>query len=278
VLVSAVSGEPTQDWVSFAPGEEGVATLALTPKGFGDWTKTYTVESNDPARGKLNLTLSAEIKPRVHVEPRLLDLGTVSPATDTTLVATIRPVEPGGFEILRAELVSARPARGGGRPPGRGASPISLSHRRDETRDTPTWRLELRLGPGASAGEINEKIELTTTDPYLPELELMLVGKVEEGIAYSRRLEITSPYPGAVQSGELRIVRLHGPAFKILGMTLNHPHLRADLETVTEGQVYRIRVTVPPETPEGLHSPWLLLRTDRPDLPLLRVKIQARVG
>lgn len=277
MLVSAASEEPSQGWVTIPAGEEGEATLTVEPRGFGDWSKTYTVETDDPDHPKVYLTLAAEIRPRIHVEPRLLDLGTVSPATDTTLTATLRPVEPEGFEILRIELDSGPGERGRGGPPGRRNSPVSMRHYRDENQAEPTWRLELRLAPGAATGEINEKVIVSTTDPYLPELELRLAGRVEVGIAHPRLLEMISPYPGAIQTGELRLVRVHGPAFEVLGITLTHPQIQAELKPVTDGEEYRIVVTVPPETPEGLHTPWLLIRTDRPDLPLLRVKIRAIV-
>lgn len=281
MLVSTVDGEPDEtsaDFLEFAPGEAGKARVTLRPKALGSWTQTLTVASNDPRHPKFGLTVTATIKPRFHLDSRLIDLGAIPSFLDTTLTVDLLPVEQEGFEILAVAVASHEPRGGAPGAFGDNSSRLALSHGRAGDAAENRWRIDVRLMPGSPAGLFNEKVQVHTSDPLAPLLELSVMATIEPGLVHPSLLEIDNPQFGIGQEGSLRITRKHGPPFRITGLTLNDPHLRADAVTLTAGEVYEIRVSVPPGTPKGHYTPWLLVRTDRPDQPLIRVKIKARVG
>lgn len=296
MLVSAVDdpasgGEWIPGPVHLAPGEEGEALVTVTPLGFGRWSKVLSIASNDPAHPKLRLALSATIRSRFLVEPRVFSLGELDTGTDTLLVARIAPRPPRTLRLLDAALnpppvhdpTDVETHREG--PTGRGAPALALRLQAPGTAangaaaaDSSAWRVEIRLLPDAAPGPLNERIVLSTDDPQVPTLELAVLGEILPGLAYPARFELNARYHGIGASGSLEIRRRSGPPFQILGLRLEDPNLRAELSTLAPGEAYAIAITVPPDLPAGVYSPWLRIETDRPDLPLLSIKLEIRVG
>ncbi|MBM4117870.1 hypothetical protein FJ251_09020 [bacterium] len=292
MLVSAVDdaasgGEWIPGPVRLGPGEEGEALVTLTPLGFGRWAKVLTVASNDPGRPKTRLSLSATVRSRFLVEPRVFSLGELTAGTDTLLVATVAPRPPQALRLLAAAINPAPGADPGeeaarsGAPAGRGEASLAvrlLPPPAAAAVDSGAWRVEIRLLPEAAPGPLNERVVLSTDDPQVPAIELAVLGELLPGLACPARLEIDARYHGIGASGSLEIRRRSGPPFRITALHLEDPYLRAELSTLTPGEVYAITVTVPPDMPAGVYRPWLRVETDRPDQPLLRIQTEVRIG
>lgn len=296
MLVSAVDdpasgGEWIQGPVRLAPGEEGEALVSVTPLGFGRWSKVLSIASNDPAHPKLRLALSATIRSRFLVEPRVFDLGELAVGTDTTLVATLAPRPPRTLRLLEAvlnpapapdptEVETRREGTGGRSAPALALQllPPAAAAEGTAPADSGAWRVAIRLLPETAPGRLNERVVLRTDDPQVPSVELAVLGEILPGIACPARLEIQARYHGIGAEGSLEIRRRSGPPFRITGLQLEDPNLRAEFSTLTPGEAYAVTITVPPDMPAGVYGPWLRIETDRPDQPLLSVKLEIRVG
>lgn len=296
MLVSAVDdpasgGEWIPGPVRLAPGEEGEALVSVTPLGFGRWSKVLSIASNDPAHPKLRLALSATIRSRFLVEPRVFSLGELDVGTDTTVVATLAPRPPRTLRLLEAALnpppvhdpTEVEAHREG--PSGRSAPALALQLLPPAAAtggaalaDSGAWRVAIRLLPEAAPGPLNERVVLRTDDPQVPTIELAVLGEILPGIACPARLEISARYHGIGAEGRLEIRRRSGPPFRITGLHLEDAYLRAELSTLVPGEAYAVTITVPPDMPAGVYSPWLRIETDRPDQPLLSIKTEIRVG
>ncbi len=292
VQVSAIDdeasgGEWIQGPVHLGPGQEGEALVTLKPLGFGRWSKVVTVASNDLSQPKVRLRLSATIRSRFTVEPRVLELGSLAVGSDTVLVVSITPRHPECFRPLGAEVnpppLADPLAEDNRREPvsGRASAPFTVALRPPaavpERPDAP-WQLEIRLAPAATPGPLNERIRVLTGDPVVPTLEVAVLGELSGALGFPASLEIASPFAGVAASGRVPIRRLSGPPFQILGASANDPYLRIEVLTVTAGEAYDIEITLLPDMPPGLHRPRLIVETDRPDQPQLAIDLLVRMG
>jgi hypothetical protein len=267
VLVSAMGedGElepPEGGPIFLAPGAAGAVVLRPGIAGFGSWSKIYKVLSNDPEQGSSRISLSAEIRPRFLVEPRRIDLGEISADLDTLIRVSILAASEDEFEILGAEHAPADPRSRGPR------ALLEVNPGRTEGKER-AWFLDLRFRPGPAVGEILEKVRLRTTDPLVSLIELAVEATVSPEIRYPDLFEMTE------RRGAFEIRRLRGLPLHITGISLNHPQLRAELEILDAGEAYRVRLERLPSAPPEMLLPWLLVKTDRPDEPLLRIKIRS---
>jgi len=293
VLVSAVDdaasgGEWIQGPVRLGPGQEGEALITLKPVGFGRWSKVVTIASNDLSRPKLRLTLSATIRSRFTVEPRVLEVGRLLASSDTVLVVAITPRHPEGFRVLAAELNPPLPAdpldEGPRRPPdaARPVAPFVVAVQPPmgpaaERPDAP-WLLEIRLAPATSPGGLNERIRVLTSDPVVPSFEIAVLGELTGALSFPERVEIASRFAGVPASATVPIRRLSGPPFRVLRAGANDSHLRVAVVAIAEGDAYDIEITLLPDMPAGQHRLRLVVATDLPDQPQLAIDLLVRVG
>jgi hypothetical protein len=292
VLVSAVDdaasgGEWIKGPVHLGPGQEGEALVTLKPLGFGRWSKVVTVASNDLSQPKLRLRLSATIRSRFIVEPRVFELGSLPVGSDTVLVVSIAPRHAEGFSLLGAEvnppLLADPLAEDNGRESvsGRADAPFIVTllppAAAPERPDAP-WQLEIRLAPAAKPGPLNERIRVLTGDPVVPTFEVALLGELSGALGFPARLEIASPFAGVAASGSVPIRRLSGPPFRILGASADDPYLRIEVLTATAGEAYDIQITLLPDMPPGIHRSRLIVETDLPDQPQLAIDLLVRMG
>lgn len=266
MLVSAAVDEPgwSTESVVLAPGERGLAQVTVTPTGFGHWSRVFTLETNDPRQAKVRLLLSADIKPRFEVEPRVVDLGRLPAGSDTCAVVRLRPLRDEAVEIADVAVDATAP-------------PLDASYAPDpETAGT--WLVTLCLRPGRGPGPLNAAVHVRMKDPELPDVEIFVKGTLTGGLGYPERVELESPFEGLGDETTVPVVRLSGPPFHITAVTVNDPHLRVELRTVREGEAYDILLTLLPDMPGGLHAALLRVTTDRPDIPEFPVVIQVRMG
>ncbi len=254
--------DPVAGPIFLAPGAAGAVILSPNPPGFGSWSKVYKVLSNDPAQTTSRIGLSAEIRPRFRVEPRRIVLGDIPADLDTLIRVSITAVSSDDFAILGAERDPAGPRSRGRRPL------MEWSQHRVEGENR-HWLMDLRFRPGAATGPVQEKLRLQTTDALVPEIQLGIEAAVSPEISYPSLFEMKG------NRGVFEIRRLGGPQLSITDISLNLPHLRAELEVLEAGTAYRVRLERMPSAPPEMLLPWLLVKTDRPDTPLLRIKVRS---
>ncbi len=254
--------DPVAGPIFLAPGAAGAVILRVSHRGFGPWSKVYKVLSNDPEQTVSRIGVSAEIRPRFRVDPRWIDLGEIPADLDTMIRISIMAGSNDDYAILGAERDPVALRSQGGQPL------MEWNHHRAEG-DGRHWFLDLRFRPGAAVGPLQEKLRLRTTDALVPEIELGIEAVVSPEISYPSLFEMTD------ERGGFEIRRLRGPPLRITDISLSKPHLRAELETLEAGTAYRVRLLRLPSAPPEMLLPWLLLKTDRSDKPLLRIKVRS---
>ncbi len=108
-----------------APGGQGKVTVKLsTVRMAHEVSKTVMVESNDPLRRSITLTLKGKVKPRISVEPASAAFGSVTDR-GTELVRKIKvtnhteepmklqrmPLPPGQKTVFQAEVAEVEPGK-----------------------------------------------------------------------------------------------------------------------------------------------------------------------
>jgi hypothetical protein len=246
------------------------------------------VASNDLSRPKARLTLSATIRSRFEVEPRVLELGQLPVGSDTVLVVTVAPRHPEGFRILGVEvnppLATDPLGEDTRRAPGveRSSPPFAVVLRppaaaAPEGGGGP-WQLAIRLAPTAAPGRLDERIRVRTSDPLVPDFEIAVLGELTGALSFPERVEIASRFAGVPASATVPIRRLSGPAFRVLRASANDPHLRIEVVAIAAGEAYDLEITLLPDMPAGQHRPQLIVETDLPDQPRLVIDLLVRMG
>lgn len=282
MLVSAADGDP--DWstepITLAPGDSGLAQITVTPTGFGQWSRVFTLETNAPRQSKLRLVLTADIKPRLDVEPRVVDLGRLPAGSDTCAVVRLRPLRDETLEIAEVAVDAGAAGRvePGSAAGGRAEPPaLDASYARDPD-DASAWLVTLCLRPERGPGPLGAAVRVRASNPELPEVEIFVKGTLTGGLSYPERVELESPFEGLGDETTVPLRRLSGPPFHVVAAAVNDPHLRAEVQTVEEGEAYDILLTLLPDMPGGVHSALLRVTTDRADLPEVAVVVQVRMG
>jgi hypothetical protein len=106
-----------------------------------------------------------------------------------------------------------------------------------------------------------------------------LVVILERGVVASPPLVFLGPLarePSAPVQSLVTIMRQKG-SFHVTGVTVNDPKLQAKLQTVREGQEYRVLISYAGGWEPGLVQKMLAVATDDPKQPVIKVPIQAIV-
>ena len=122
-------------------------------------------------------------------------------------------------------------------------------------------------------GEFEGLILLTVNDPVRPEIELGFTGKVVEAVEISP----VSTFVLAVTRGEARETSLeiinHEPQpLRILAVEHSNERFTTRLQTVEDGQRYKLSLMLNPKGPAGEHLDTVVVRTSSAAFPELKIK------
>jgi hypothetical protein len=239
------------------PGAEGVIEAEVDTRSFrGPIAKRLTVTTNDPARPRFQLNLTAKVTPALEV----------TPGVSALLVVEDRPVcqefileHAGGKPMqIRHVTVNAPFAKAETVPlPGEGRYKLTVT----ASTETPL---------GRSAVPVIVQTDLAST----PRLTLMV--NVERGIVSMPPLLFWSLGSGPVElpvRGAVLLSRQKG-AFHVTGVAVDDEKLEAKLETLKNGREYRVLITYHGGWEAGLVRKTLTVTTDDPKQPQIRVPVQ----
>ena len=143
-------------------------------------------------------------------------------------------------------------------------------------------KLILSIKPGASIGQFNEEVTLTTDHPSKGKIQLGVVGKVTGPITLSpervRLLEVSSKQ-GASQSIDVWVRGQKSTRF-----TVEKKPKAFDVAIVpvsdsgsSTASRYRLTVTVPPGMPSGSIVDDIIIKTDHPQAGELKIHVDVLV-
>jgi hypothetical protein len=303
---------------TIAPGESGKVSLTWrADKGEGPFRQTATIETNDPSRPRVVLTVWGRVLRVVRLVPDELVFGQISAGRPVTgqvrlLCRLDEPLEgvrcdlreeqtAGHFGIV-AEPLSAdqlkEPDQGNGGS-GEGGGSEKAGNIDESDRPRSGYLLTVTVKPGLPLGRFRQTIVVHTSLKSVPTVQIPVVGTVVGDISIVGRgwdeeaslltLGRVSSLRG-IQRRLLLIAR--GPHSKEVQFTLvgaSPDWLQVDQErlkettpfgsgTVTETPlVIRIPKGAPRANYLGSKFGEILIRTNHPDVPRLRIRVHFAV-
>jgi hypothetical protein len=248
-----------------APGKEGSIDAEVHTEHFrGAILKHLTVLSNDTQHPELELSLTAQITPLVQIDPGPVALL----AVDDKPVSQVFTLERTGGRPMKIVEVSPLVVNG----------------------VAPYLKTELTPLPGE--GRYKLTVTATTDTPFgrsptpiLVKTDLPKGGDLTLTVIVDRGIVITPPMVyWALPAGELQapvqglvsIMRPQGP-FHVKSVTADDPNLLTKLETVREGQEYRVTVTYVGGWKGDRTQKTLTVTTDDPKQPELKIPVLGMV-
>ncbi len=258
-----------------APGETGRVRFTVnTGQLLGeDLFKFIVVETNDPERPRFQYFLKGSVRPLFDVEPNQLLLKGL-PGDDLSMSFTMtRAVD------MSCEVKSVTPTAG------------VLETRLTPLEPGARYRVDIKAIASSQAGRKHEvmKLRVETGDGKIRELEYNAYVNYESrwliessGIFFSRpETEERERYPltRTFEVGLNPLVRAREPEFrfKVLSARTQRPQslIEVSTETVEPGTRYRVKVVVQEPLPTTAYSDMIVVESDDPSCPELRVVLRA---
>lgn len=154
------------------PGGEGEVKVTLTPKGnHQDILKRIVVVSNDPKQPRFTLTMKGKLLVDVRAEPGNLNLPDIKPGEPAALRFALRITDPATTTIESIEVedqdnftIHPLPAEAG------------------------VANYELRFRGSKTIGNFGTRVEVRTTGPHTPELNIPVRAAVASNLRYAKRM------------------------------------------------------------------------------------------
>jgi hypothetical protein len=240
------------------PGKDGVVEALLDTRIFhGPLSKSLTVHTNDPALPKVKLILNATVTPLVLVTPG-----------ETALISL-------EDQPVTLEFVLERPSGGAMK-----VLEVTASQSYLKTQLTPLgggnrYQLTITATPETPMGRTVVPVVVKTDLPGPGTRTLTLI--LERGIVAMPPRIYWSWTGGEVKPpirASVLISRQKRP-FRITSTTVDDPKLEAEVRTLREGAEYRVVVTYTGGWAGGAVKKMLIVTTDDPKQPELKIPIHA---
>jgi len=239
-------------------------------KVHGKFTKSATVDSNDPANPHIQLTVSGNAIAYVNVAPE----GTVymhgrygeKVEQDLTITSNEKGLD---FKVLGV----------------RSNIDDKITYSLENGTEPGVYTLKVFKNPKLPTLSTYGSITLTSNSPKWPETTVQVHVMTKGSITISPSILNFGPVkfsddngPGTPATKGLVVTKTGAP-FKIKNVTITNPNYKAEVNTVTDGQQYRIEVTfTPPVRRPSKHTEAgeMMIHTDDPKEPAIRVQLVAR--
>ena len=253
------------------PGGEGKIILELSTKGYeGTVSKSAVVYSNDPKQPKVRLSVSAQVKASISLDPRGVLLKGFT-GDDITGVVTITAHKD---QPLILEPVT-----------------LSLAGRvAYELKTVEKGRVYQAVLRNISTSErkYNGYLTLKTNYPEKPEISIRFVGHIKnrlqiqpKGIHFGR---IESALPknqsgrDSLSQRSVMVTLNGGNDLKIENVEINRKLFAVGVEEIQPGTTYRIDVTLRrDELPEGTVTEKMIVHTNVKKAPVFVIPVQVQI-
>lgn len=259
---------------TIAPGTSGKVHAVLDTSTFaGAISKGITVLTNDPVRPSIQLTLKATVEPHLMVDPGYARFIQPQLSDPGVVVQRLWTKSFDHLEIL--DVTSPYPF-------------LTVTH---EKIEDPENRHEEGVGPQheltlvldyteAPVGALADYVTVRTNHPKQPEVKVPISG-------FIRPLMVVTPNEadfGAVAMdddgafGSLVLKHYGSTPLEIRAAESSVPGVEVEVEPVTEGSEFRVRVELTPEMPKGAFNGLITLSTNQPRKPTVEIPIKGSVS
>lgn len=253
---------------SIAPGSRGEILARVDVSTFvGPIAKYLTVRTNDAANPEVTLTIKAQIRPDVQAYPGYARFLTVFGGGEMKAELTVWSSTHDNFEIQSArspfehlEVTFREADEGETRPEGRGRQ----------------WLVEMTLAADAPVGPMADHVTLSTNHPEKPSLRIPVSGFVRPILGVSPPFadfgtrEVTRPVTASV-----RVKNFSDSEIRLTSATADLSELEIEIEP--DGRDHYIIIRLIPGLGKGEFSGLVTVRTDNPDIPILRIEVRGNI-
>jgi len=231
-----------------APGATTLLKIELsTYSTSGKISKHVLLRTNDPGAPRATFTLTALVRPPVTLQPSTIDFGVLP--RGTAAAGTVR------LKFARSEAGTldslAFPA-----------SWVTTEVGQRMEGDSLVYEVRVRLRTDAPTGPIHQTAHIYTSHRLARDLSLQLRGQV----CGAFQLDPISFSFGQLRQGTERERRVRltalGGAYHVLSATCSDGRLRAAVQTVEDGRVYDVSLTLPSDLPSGTLRAEVRVATD----------------
>jgi hypothetical protein len=264
VRSSCTCATPTIDRAEIPPGEATAVTVSVDTRKFaGLRTFTIYIQFDQPFVGETRLTLQANSREDVAIEPSYLAFGRIRQGSSPTASVTIEYRGIQNWQITGVENDN-------------GYLQVQLQES-PRRLGLATYHLTATLHPNTPVGAWHADVWLKTNDAATPRIRVPLTVEVEGMLtATPRDVLLGRVKPGG--SAERKVV-VRGPApfqiLKIEGVD-EHLHISAAREEVKAFHVLRVHLKAGQEA--GELSRRIRVYTDLPNVPPVEFTVQAQVS
>lgn len=181
------------------PGGEGEVKVTLTPKGnHEEIIKRIIVVSDDPKQPRFTLTMKGKLLVDVKADPDNISLPEIEPGEPATMTFTVKVTDPANTKIESVVVEDQE----------------NFQLRPLEPEADGQLRYELRFRGSKTVGNFGTRVEVNTTAPNTPRLNIPVRASVVSNLRYGKRLTFTRRGEG-FHSPNIRISTRDGVPPKI---------------------------------------------------------------
>jgi hypothetical protein len=213
------------------PGGVGEIKATFRSKGFqGKVKKTVTVETNDPEKARVRLSLMGGVVAEVMITPRYVNFRNVSkdkPPQPVPLVISLR--EGKGLKIQEVSVDNPS---------------VVL---KEEKKTENEVRYTVSLAEKVPTGRLTGKILVKTTSRKVPKMEVPFYAFVQGSVRITPQvLSLGMVRPGAVSTREITLTGTGDQGFSIDRVSATTDMITTEIVPKQDGKVYLVRVTYDP--------------------------------
>jgi len=253
-----------------APGTSGVIKATMDTSNLkGGVAKAVRVYTNDPINPEINLVIKANVKSRVEIDPGYARFVAVYGEPQKTIVETVWSSEFPKLEILGVESPY---------PFVKTSFRESPAEERDKNFDGRQWQIAVKLDQDAPVGPMADFIVVTTNHPELKTVRIPISGFVRPILSVTPRVadfgrrELTES-----QTASLEIRNLSSTAVELGQVSTDVEGLDAKIESVEEGRLFKVLLTLKPGAPKGDFEGLVTISTSSAEQPTLEISVRGVV-
>lgn len=233
-----VSGAPA------FPGQQATVAVTLDTEALGG-ARTYDVPvaTNDPLAAELMLHVTLDVRPMLQVDPPSVHYEPVEGDREAPTRQTLWSADGATFRVLRVEA----PA-----PELRVSfAEVSRQQRRDGVAGS-QWEIVSTLPATATSRSLVGELVVVTDHPRQQRLRIPVSGAIKPQLAATPPAAIL----GRVEAGQPRQLTIHLRSLGSREVTIERaqssvPGILVEVEPVTPGRAYRLKVSTSDELREG---------------------------
>jgi hypothetical protein len=257
---------------TIAPGKSGLVHTAVDSSTFnGPIAKGVTAYTNDPEAPQIQLTIKMKVEPYISVKPGYARYIVVQgEPQDGNIAQTLWSSDGTSFDVLSVDT------------PLPNALKVSFREATEKERlpeiKGKQWRVEMLLSNNAPVGPLANYVTVHTNHPKQKVVQIPVSGFVRPVIAVTPpvadfgKIELKEPLKKA-----LLVRNFATESINVTKIDNDIKGIDAQLEPVTAGREYQVRLTLKPELGKGPFNGKITVHTDSPKTPMIEVEIKGVV-